>query len=61
MATPYTKMTGRETPDLETEVVSVEAVHHRIILDATTTDGAHQVRLDSPQLVRRYERTSAAF
>jgi hypothetical protein len=44
---------GWQHPNFEDKAVSFEAVHQRIVLDATTTDGAHQVRLDSPQLVKK--------
>ena len=38
MEPPYRKMTGRETPDLETEVASVEVISQRINVDANITD-----------------------
>ena len=44
---------GWQHPNFADKAVSFEAVHHRIVLDATTTDGARQVRLDSPQLVKK--------
>ena len=44
---------GWQHPNFEDKAVSFEAVHQRIVLDATTTDGAHQVRFDSPQLVKK--------
>ena len=51
---------GSEYPDFEEKAASFDAVHQRIFLDAKTTDGANQVRLDCPQMiteVRAYVRS----
>ncbi len=32
---------------------SFEEIYQRIVLDAKTTDGAHQVRLDNPQMIKQ--------
>ena len=44
---------GCEHPDFEEKTASFEAVHQRILLDAKTTDGANQVRLDCPQMIKK--------
>lgn len=44
---------GFDYPHFEASAVSFEAVHQRIILDAKTTYGAHQVRLDCPKMVKK--------
>jgi len=44
---------GWQHPNFEDKAVSYEVVHKRIGLDATTTNGAHQVQLDSPKLVKK--------
>lgn len=42
MEPPYKKMTGRETPDLETEVASIEVISQRINVDANITDATRK-------------------
>jgi hypothetical protein len=44
---------GWKHSDFEDKADSFEAVHQCILLDAKTTDGAHQVRLDIPQMVKK--------
>mgnify|MGYP003991648153 CR=1 FL=1 len=44
---------GCEHSDFEDKAASFESVYQRIVLDAKTTDGADQVCLDSPQMVKK--------
>ena len=44
---------GWKHSDFEEKAGSFEAVHQRILLDAKTTDGTHQVRLDTSQMAKK--------
>ena len=44
---------GWKHSDFEEKAGSFKAVHQRILLDAKTTDGTHQVRLDTSQMAKK--------
>ena len=46
-------VTGCENPDFEEKAAPFEAVYRRIILDAKTKDGANQVHLDCPKMIKK--------